>query len=799
MNEKEAMDSGPSQASDLRREAERRLRDKNATPAQPMAEVDVRALVHELQVHQIELEMQNEELQRAQAAAEESSNKYAELFDFAPVAYFLWDERGEIVEVNLAGAALLGLDRSVLLHKRFGQFVVPESRLPFHDFCNRVWQADTKQTCEVTLLKAGQTVPVMVEGIVTSDSQGTGKRCRAAVVDISHRKRAEDLLRQSHDELQAIYGGMLDGLLVADVETRRFLKANPAMRRLLGYSEEELLSLSVGDIHPPDALPKVLENFQAQAEGRLHVAENCPVLGKDGTVSYADIGSSRTVFGDRPCVVGFFHDVTERRRAEEAIRDREEELVTIYENAPIIMLLVDAERRVRKVNKYAKQFAGASEAELIGRRGGEALRCVHAPDDPRGCGFGQRCQHCAVRRTVLDTLGDGRSRHQVEASLPFAVDGKARHITFLLSTARLNVRGEPQVLVAIQDITDRKQLEKKMAGLASFPTLNPSPVVEVDLAGQVHFLNPAATRLFPDLQQWGATHPWLADWDSVARAFREDSAQEIVREVTVGEDCYQQMMHYVAEIERVRIYAMDITARKRADEALQRTTAELARSNKDLDQFASVASHDLQEPLRVVTGFVQLLQKKYQNQLDAEADQFIEFAADGAKRMGTLIKDLLAYARVGSRGLELAPTDAGAALRQAVDNLRVSIEETTAEITYGELPTVRADAGQLVQLFQNLLGNALKFHGEEPPKIHVDASRQEDHWLFSVRDNGIGIASEFLDRIFLIFERLHTRTQYPGTGIGLAICKRIVDRHGGRIGVESEPGQGATFSFTLPT
>jgi light-regulated signal transduction histidine kinase (bacteriophytochrome) len=243
----------------------------------------------------------------------------------------------------------------------------------------------------------------------------------------------------------------------------------------------------------------------------------------------------------------------------------------------------------------------------------------------------------------------------------------------------------------------------------------------------------------------------------------------------------------------------NITARKQAQETLRRTADELARSNTDLQQFASVVSHDLQEPLRTVGGFVQLLQKKYKNQLDAEADQFIEFAVDGAKRMETLIRDLLAYARVGSRGLEVAPTDAAVALRQAINNLSTSIQETAAEITHGKLPTVRADAGQLVQLFQNLIGNALKFHGEAPPKIHIDACRKDNHWQFSVRDNGIGIAPESLDRIFLIFERLHARTQYPGTGIGLAICKRIVDRHGGRIWVESQPGQGATFSFTLPT
>ena len=243
----------------------------------------------------------------------------------------------------------------------------------------------------------------------------------------------------------------------------------------------------------------------------------------------------------------------------------------------------------------------------------------------------------------------------------------------------------------------------------------------------------------------------------------------------------------------------DVSERKRAEETLRQTAEELARSNKDLQQFASVASHDLQEPLRTVRGFVQLLQQKYADRLDAEADQFIGFAVDGVKRMDTLIQDLLTYARVGSRRLERAPTDAAAALQHAMDNLSTSIQETAAEITCGELPTVRADGTQLVQLFQNLIGNALKFRGAAPPKIHVDASRQEDHWLFSVCDNGIGITPDFRDRIFLIFERLHTRTRYPGTGIGLPICKRIVDRHGGRIWVESEPGQGATFRFTLPT
>jgi PAS domain S-box-containing protein len=244
--------------------------------------------------------------------------------------------------------------------------------------------------------------------------------------------------------------------------------------------------------------------------------------------------------------------------------------------------------------------------------------------------------------------------------------------------------------------------------------------------------------------------------------------------------------------------ARDITAQKKAEEDLRLTAEELRRSNGDLEQFAYVASHDLQEPLRMVTGFVQLLQRRYSTRLDAEADKYIDFAVDGAKRMQTLINDLLAYSRVGTRGRPATTTAADVAFRRALANLCAGIEETAAEVTCGELPVVRADDGQLAQIFQNLVGNALKFRAAAPPKIRVEARRQDDGWLFSVGDNGIGIAPEYRDRIFMIFQRLHARREYPGTGIGLAICKRIVDRHGGRMWVESQAGHGSTFYFTLP-
>lgn len=241
----------------------------------------------------------------------------------------------------------------------------------------------------------------------------------------------------------------------------------------------------------------------------------------------------------------------------------------------------------------------------------------------------------------------------------------------------------------------------------------------------------------------------------------------------------------------------DITERKRHEQELRAMAEELRRSNRDLQQFAYVASHDLQEPLRMVASFVQLLERRVKDQIPEEAREWINFAVDGVKRMQGLINDLLQYSRVGTRGKEFEQVDLNAVLEYVTTNLQAAIEEHKAQVTHDELPTVLGDKVQLGQLFQNLVGNAIKFHGEKPPEVHVSAEQRDGKWLFAVRDNGIGIDPEYADRIFVIFQRLHTREEYAGTGIGLAICKKIVERHGGEIRVESDPGKGATFRFTL--
>jgi PAS domain S-box-containing protein len=243
----------------------------------------------------------------------------------------------------------------------------------------------------------------------------------------------------------------------------------------------------------------------------------------------------------------------------------------------------------------------------------------------------------------------------------------------------------------------------------------------------------------------------------------------------------------------------DISVRKAAEAELLQNVQKLHRSNHELEQFVNIASHDLQEPLRMVASYTQLLSRRYKGKLDADADDFIAYAVDGASRMQQLIKDLLAYSRVGSKGGYLRDISSESALRQALQNLRGVIQESGALVTHDPLPTVKADEVQLIQVFQNLVGNAIKYQNPGIPQVQIAAHHDgATKWMFSVKDNGLGIEPQYFERIFGMFQRLHKREEFAGTGIGLAICKKIVERHGGRISVESQIGSGSTFKFALP-
>jgi signal transduction histidine kinase len=448
------------------------------------------------------------------------------------------------------------------------------------------------------------------------------------------------------------------------------------------------------------------------------------------------------------------------------------------------------------------------------------------------------------KRAVYVALGLGALYILVTyfSALPVSVNEFARVLIFVLVAYVVGfvserARVEHQL---VEDITERKKVEEKLRDIVEGSPIPTFVITELHKISHWNAALEALTglskaELIGTNKQWTAFYPCER---SVLADLIADEAPERYVKALYGDSCKKSSLidgAYEAEDffpaldaegkwlfftaaplkdAKGTIYGaletlQDITERKKAEEELRKyhehleelveeRTAECERSNAELQQFAYVASHDLQEPLRMISSYLQLLERRYKGRLDADADDFIFYAVDGAKRMQALICDLLAYSRVQTRGKPFEPTDAEQGLNLTLKNLQTAIEESNAKITHDPLPTVVVDEVQLVQVFQNLIGNAIKFRGDEPPRIHVSAEKGANKWIFLVSDNGIGIDPQYAEKIFGIFQRLHGAREYPGTGIGLAVCKRIVERHGGRIWVDSEPGKGATFYFTIP-
>ena len=497
-------------------------------------------------------------------------------------------------------------------------------------------------------------------------------------------------------------------------------------------------------------------------------------------------------------VMGIARDITERKQA--VLRSNQ--LAAIVESSDDAIIGKTLEGIITSWNAGAERIYGYSEHEVVGQ---SIMRLVppELQDD---------------LQQILNRIGVGEKIDHYE-SWRLTKSGQRLRMSLSLSAMR-DSDGQIQGVSAIErDITEQKRAEERIQeserryralfenmlnGLAYcqmvFENAQPVDFIYLDVNGRFDELTglkdvvgKRVTKVIPGIRE---SNPELFEIygrvASTGQPERFDSRLEGLGGRWLSVTVFSPAQGYFVALFE------NITERKRAEQALANQASELERSNKELEQFAYVASHDLQEPLRMVASYTQLLAKRYAGKLDSDADEFIGFAVDGATRMQNLINDLLAYSRVNRKGKPFEPTDCFVVLGHALVNLRMSIEESRAIVTNGDLPTVPADATQLVQLFQNLIGNAIKFRGELPPHVHITAADNGKEWKFTVRDNGIGFDPQYAERIFVIFQRLHSQREYSGTGIGLSICKRIVERHGGRIWAESEPGQGATFYFTIP-
>ncbi|EFO82113.1 sensory transduction histidine kinase [Oscillochloris trichoides DG-6] len=478
------------------------------------------------------------------------------------------------------------------------------------------------------------------------------------------------------------------------------------------------------------------------------------------------------------------------------------QLLTILNNFASGILLISVDGRFLFVNPRAAAMFDLHPEEMIGRYVEEILPPEIA-------------QVYQERTRELFAL---QITHEYERSFTLPLSER----TLFISNQILATSQGDALLSSLVDISTRTRVEAELrVALTKYRTLfdaMPLGITVSDHTGQIVESNAMAERLLGigkeehhhrqiDGVEWrivrpdGSTMP-PEEFASV-RALKEHRLIENVEMGIVTPDGITTWINVTAAPLPLEDYGVviaynDISSRMAAEQALHQTMKELTRSNADLEQFAYVASHDLQEPLRGVIGMLQLLHERYQGRLDSRADQYIALAIDSANRMQALINDLLLFSRVERRNQIFTQMDAAAALEHAMANLQVVIQESGAEITYDPLPQIYADSTQITQLFQNLLSNAIKFRDEAPPRIHISAQRRSNAWVFAVRDNGIGIAPDHVERIFIIFQRLHPRQAYPGTGIGLAICKKIVERHGGQIWVNSHLGHGATFFFTIP-
>ena len=741
------------------------------------------------------------ERKKAEEALRESEARARAVSEMATDAIVSCDAKGLIVAWNKAAETMFGYTEAEALGQSDTLIVCERLRESHLQGLARLREGAEPRiigkTVEVPARKRdGSEFPVELS--LSTWETKSGRFYTTIIRDITERKAAEEALAASEARFRTLYESAADAIMMLD--EKGFFDCNEATLRMFGLSDKaEFISVHPAQLSPPNqpdgtdsmtaANQKIAEAFDRGSNHFEWVHRR-----KDGEDFPADVLLTAFDLGGRRVLQATVRDITEEKKVEQAIAESEAKFRSYVEQSVDGVFVADGSGKLLDVNPAECAMMGYSKDEMLGM---SLMDIISPREEARLTGM----EHFRTLTEVGACAGECTFRRKDGSEMVAEI-----HATKL---------SEDRFLALVRDITERKKAEDTLRTLSRAAEQSPASVVIMDTEGNITYVNPKFTEVTgyaldevrgrkpPVLEPEGKSEEeyralWATldaggEWRGETRSRRKSG--ELFWESAVISPMRDEkglITHFVAVKE-------DITERKRGEDELKHVSKDLARSNAELEQFAYIASHDLQEPLRTVGSYVNLLAKRYEGKLDAEADEFIGFATDGVTRMEGLISGLLDFSRVGTRGKPLEPTDSGAALEVAEQNLKVAVEESGAEITNDPLPTVAADDLQLTELLQNLIANAIKFHkADEPPRIHVSAEQKDGEWVFSVRDNGIGIAQEDTERLFRIFTRLHAGDEYPGAGIGLAVCKRIVERHGGRIWVESEVGKGSTFYFTIP-
>ncbi|HEV7763480.1 MAG TPA: PAS domain S-box protein [Thermoanaerobaculia bacterium] len=738
-------------------------------------------------------------------------SRYRGLMEAAPDAMVVVDALGAIVLLNVRAEQQFGYKRDELL----GQ---PVKNLIPEGFAERLIADGTRSAADALAQRIGMGIELIgrrkdrtefpIEIMLSPLQSAEGILVTAAIRDISMRKKAERYLLQMEGRYRGLLEAAPDAMVVVDAAGEIVL-LNAQAEKQFGYRRDELLGQPVKNIIPRGFAERLIADGTRSAAEALaqQIGTGIELIGRrnDGSEFPIEIMLSPLAGAEGILVTAAIRNISVRKAAEQHLAQMEGRYRGLLEAAPDAMVVVDAAGEIVILNVQAEEQFGYHRDELVGRQVKSII-----PE-----GFAERLIADGTRsaaEALAQQIGTG-----IELS-GLRKDGSRFPIEIMLSP--LESADGILVTAAIRNISVRKaaeahlgQMEGRYRGLLEAA---PDAMVVVNPEGEIVILNVRAEEQFgyhrhellgqpvTNLIPEGFAERLIADG---TRSAAEALAQQIGTGIELSglrkdgsRFPIEIMLSPLESADGILVTAAvrDITVRKAAESHLANKVDELNRSNEELGQFAYIASHDLQEPLRMVASYTQLLSRRYKGKLDSDADEFIAFAVDGANRMQRLIQDLLAYSRIGTKGAGMIAVSSEEALMQALLNLRSAIADEGAVVTHDALPIVLADETQLIQVFQNLVGNAIKYQSPGVPAVHVSAQQDgRERWTFSVRDNGLGIDAKYFDKIFGMFQRLHKREEFAGTGIGLALCKKIVERHGGSISVESDPGLGSTFRFDL--